>query len=216
LARPRKFSRQELLEKAIDVFWEKGYEATTTQDLQERLGIHPGSLFGTFGDKQSLFREALDLYEENVRAMLFALLEKPVSKREGLRLFFSRMIDFLLKERTQGKPGCFMVNSLVELCSRDEAMDRRSKVNRARLEMIFFTTLQHAIDTGEIRDRPVEETRALARAFVANVLSIRVLVRIGAEPEMLHDVARVALAQLDTPLPAVTVFAEGYYSQAME
>jgi TetR/AcrR family transcriptional repressor of nem operon len=198
MGRPRKFAREELLETALEVFWEKGYEATTVQDLGARMGVHPGSLFGTFGDKRSLFLEALGRYEEQVRGKMFALLESPLPRREALRLLFSAMIDTLLQARTDGRRGCFMVNSLVELCPLDPDMDRRAEVNLARLEGTLRTALDAAVEGGEIAARTEEEMRALARALMANLLAIRVLARVGAEPEVLRDVARVALSLLDS------------------
>lgn len=197
MGRPRKFERDELLQKALDLFWEKGYEATTVQELGTRMGLHPGSLFHTFGDKQSLFLEALGLYEERARALLLALLEAPLPKREALRQLFAAMIDNLLRARTAGRRGCFMVNTLVERCPQDPDMDRRARTNLTRLEEALERALRAAVEGGEIRPRSEEDLLALARFLMGNILAIRVLVRVGAEPSVLEDVARVALTAID-------------------
>ena len=102
MARPRKFDRDVLLEKALEVFWERGYEATTVQDLGARMGIHPGSLFGTFGDKRTLFYEALNRYEERIRGILFALLEEPIPRRTALEKLFAVTIELLIDARAAG------------------------------------------------------------------------------------------------------------------
>lgn len=202
MPRPPKYSREELLEKALEVFWEKGYEATTVHDLGTRMGIHPGSLFHTFGDKRTLFYEALSRYEEQMRGRLFSILELPLPKKEAIRLMFSGMIENLLRLREMGFRGCFMVNSLMELCASDPDMDRRSQVNLARLEEVLHAALQSAIEEGEISPRSDEDLRALSRSLMANVLALRMLIRVGAEPEVLHDVARIALVPLDAGMVA--------------
>jgi TetR/AcrR family transcriptional repressor of nem operon len=201
MARPRKFDRDVLLEKALEVFWEKGYEATTVQDLGARMGVHPGTLFGTFGDKRTLFYEALNRYEERIRGILFGLLEEPIPRRAALEKLFAVTIELLLDARAAGQRGCFMVNSLMERCPLDPDMDRRAQVNLARLEGRLQTALQEAVAGGEIAERSEEDLRALARSLMANILAIRLLARVGAEAEILHDVARIALRSLDLSPP---------------
>lgn len=201
MARPRKFERTALLEAALGVFWERGYEATTVQELGERMGIHPGSLFGTFGDKRALFYEALQLYEERVRSYLFALLESPVPRREALGLVFAATIDFLLQNREAGHRGCFMVNSLMERCTLDPDMDTRAQVNLKRLEEVFYKAVVTAAENGEISARPEGELRAIARSLMANLIALRVLGRVGASREVLNDTARLALTVLDSSPP---------------
>jgi TetR/AcrR family transcriptional repressor of nem operon len=197
MARPRKFDRDVLLEKALEVFWEKGYEATTVQDLGQRMEIHPGSLFGTFGDKRTLFYEALNRFEERMRGILLAVLDEPIPRRVALEKLFRVSISLLLEGREAGRRGCFMVNSLMELCPLDPDMDRRAQVNLARLEGRLKTALDEAVAGGEIAERSDGEQRALARSLMASFLAIRLLARVGAEAEVLHDVAHVALRSLD-------------------
>jgi hypothetical protein len=76
-------------------------------------------------------------------------------------------------------------------------MDKRAQVNLARLEGRLQTALQEAVAGGEIAERSEQELRALARSLMANLLALRLLARVGAEADVLHDVARVALGSLD-------------------
>jgi TetR/AcrR family transcriptional repressor of nem operon len=198
MARPRKFERDTLLETALEVFWEKGYEATSVQDLGSRMGIHPGSLFGTFGDKRTLFYEALNRYEERVREMLFGILDQPIPRRAALTQLFEGTITFLLAQRDAGRRGCFMVSSLMELCPLDPAMDQRASVNLERLESRFYVCLEEAMTNGEIRVRPEQEIRELARSLMANLLALRMLARVGSTRAVLEDIAHAALRMLDT------------------
>src|SRR5260370_35536195 len=79
MARPREFDRDEALKRALAVFWEKGYEATSTDDLIRAIGIGRQSMYDTFGDKHQLYLEALRLYEANTGAALFKRLYKAPS-----------------------------------------------------------------------------------------------------------------------------------------
>src|ERR1700721_991383 len=74
MARPKEFDRDRALKKAMDVFWQQGYEATSTDDLVRAIGIGRQSMYDTFGDKHQLYVEALRLYEANTGAALFKRL----------------------------------------------------------------------------------------------------------------------------------------------
>jgi TetR/AcrR family transcriptional repressor of nem operon len=127
------------------------------------------------------------------------VLDEPIPRRTALEKLFAVSISLLLKAREAGLRGCFMVNSLMELCPLDPDMDRRAQVNLARLEGRLHTALQEARASGEIAERSDEELRVLAHSLMANFLAIRLLARVGAAPEVLHEVADVALRSLDLP-----------------
>ena len=79
MARPKEFERDVVLDRAMQVFWSSGYEATSIQHLVDRMGIQRGSLYATFGDKRALFFAAIDHYDRVVTAKLLAVLEEPGS-----------------------------------------------------------------------------------------------------------------------------------------
>ena len=88
MGRSKAFNEELVLDKAIEVFWAKGYEATSIQDLVDAMGIQRGSLYGTFGSKQELFLKSLDRYSLVVVKDLLALLTSKTSALESIEIFF--------------------------------------------------------------------------------------------------------------------------------
>lgn len=103
----------ETLEKAVELFWNKGFHATSMQDLVSHLGINRASLYGTYGDKHGLFKKAIKAYTKSNGEILKNLLEKEEDQITGLR----KMFGFISQtpEAFSASPGCFVVNTAVEM-----------------------------------------------------------------------------------------------------
>ena len=193
MARHKEFDREEVLERAMGLFWEKGYEATSVRDLVCRLGIGQGSLYATFGGKHDLFLAALDRYRATQEAQLAALLDGPGTAREKLR----RAFEGVVAEAASGggRRGCFLVNSAVELAPRDPETAGRVEAYAAGAEAMFGGLLARASARGEISaDR---DPLALVRFLFNAMQGLRVLARGGARKEVLDDVVDVTLSVLD-------------------
>src|SRR5215213_1374460 len=115
MARPAEFDRTKIVEKAMNQFWEKGYEATSVQDLTEAMGIKPGSLYNSFQDKHTLFLEALDRYRATEGSYLFEQLAKSKSGKQGITIFFEGLVDQLVSD--PDNRACFILNSTLEMAS---------------------------------------------------------------------------------------------------
>src|SRR5438045_9407687 len=85
MARQKEFNRDEVLHKAMEVFWTRGYEGASIQDLVKHMGINRQSIYDTLGDKHSLFLQALDRYCETQSRKVFDVLERPGSVKRKLR-----------------------------------------------------------------------------------------------------------------------------------
>jgi AcrR family transcriptional regulator len=96
VARPREFELEEVLDKAVETFWSKGYEATSIQDLVESMGIHRGSLYAAFEGKQGLFLTALDRYRKVVVRKLLDILDGDPSGKAAIRQFFAAVIEHVI------------------------------------------------------------------------------------------------------------------------
>ena len=127
MGRPREFDTDAALEKAMRLFWAKGYEGTSVGDLTETLGISRPSLYAAFGDKQSLFRAALERYAAGPAGYVAVALGKPTA-REVAEHLLRGAADLQASTRNPG--GCLTVNGGIA-CG-DEAEPVRQALNEHR------------------------------------------------------------------------------------
>src|ERR1700749_792118 len=116
MARHKEFARDEALHRAMEVFWSRGYEAASVGDLVKHMGINRQSLYDTFGDKHSLYLQALDRYREVEGGKLFELLESSGSVRGALRRLFEGVVECSLGGGE--RRGCFVGNAMSEMAGR--------------------------------------------------------------------------------------------------
>ena len=191
MPRTREFDRDEALERAMELFWEQGYEATSAQDLVDHLGIGRSSLYGTFGSKHDLYLEALDRYRERGDAHIRDVLEKEEGATATLRRLFADTLEAALEDRR----GCFMANAIAERAACDEAVDERACCNRDRLEELFADLVRRGQEEGDI---PAGRNPVALGRFLAIVQSgVRVTARTGPSEAELRDAVEVALATLE-------------------
>lgn len=173
MARTKGFDEQQALDKAMQVFWAKGFEAASVADLLAGTGLNRGSLYGTFGDKRALFLKALRRYDCERRRPLLASLEALDDPSLAIAGFF----DALIKETVQDeqRKGCFLINTALELAMHDH--DVQVLVNEGISEIEGF--LKRCIELGQIRSLlPLSLAPAdAAKGLLAAVIGIRVLGR---------------------------------------
>src|ERR671916_2831660 len=113
MARHKEFDRDEALQRAMEVFWSRGYEAASVGELVKHMGINRQSLYDTFGDKHSLYLQALDRYREVEGQKMYGVLERPGSVKRALRELFEGVVENALGE--SGRRGCLVGNAMSEL-----------------------------------------------------------------------------------------------------
>ena len=192
MARPRTFDRDEVLDRAVELFWSQGYERTSIQDLVDSMGIQRGSLYAAFGDKKHLFLEALDRYEQTFRQEMKRLFDAPSGAREGIRAVFERVLNECSCD--DGYKGCFMTNTAVALSDKDEDTMRRIHVNLKHMEDVFCEALERDETASRFADH---EPRRLARFLTNSLQGLRVLSRCRAESDVLRDTIEVTLSILE-------------------
>jgi len=166
----KKFDRDEVLEKAMNLFWERGYEATGISDLLKRTGIGRQSLYDTFGSKREIFLEALNHYFRTRVGPLMAQLRAPGSPRDNL------MKAFELAEKSIAGPnfhGCMIGNTTAELTERDPEVQARVRGYLEAMEDAFADVLARGQQVGEFPD--TIEPRDLARVFVHTLQGLTLL-----------------------------------------
>jgi TetR/AcrR family transcriptional repressor of nem operon len=189
MARPREFDEEEALRNAMEVFWSKGLGATSLTDLTDAMGVARSSLYAAFGDKETLFARALDLYMGDISAERVRILRSAASVREGLRDFFEHHIRVALDPKTP--PGCLVVNTALEMNALPphlaELLSSRAKIGEAAVRAL----LERGEATGEIpRDK---DARSLALVIVALSYGIHVMARMHADRKKLQAIADTAL-----------------------
>jgi AcrR family transcriptional regulator len=177
MARPKGYDRHAVLVAARDLFWERGYEATSITDLEQSTGLNRSSLYREFGSKHDLFRAALDCYAEQVTAMLLGSLREDDATLDAIVGFFRGLAAAFRASQTKSGRGCFMVNATAELAARDESIRPAAAAYRDRLRETFGAALGRAAGRGEI-DAASVSTRA--RILASTLMGIWLTVRIDA------------------------------------
>lgn len=113
MARLREFDKEKALDAAMQLFWEKGYAATSLSDLTAKMEIQRPSLYAAFGDKEGLFEAALRRYTNLHAASIRTKLQKEQSVKEAIRIFFENMVEEEYKK--ESNKGCFCINTMVEI-----------------------------------------------------------------------------------------------------
>jgi TetR/AcrR family transcriptional regulator, transcriptional repressor for nem operon len=189
----KQFDRKEVLDRAMRVFWERGYDATSIQNLVEATGINRASLYATFGGKKELFLNSLLRYEEVVVEPLFAALDDPNPRRAIERMFAGIV-------RRVGDPayprGCFYTNTSLECPVGGNAIGRAVAEFFQRQESALYRTIRRAQAHGVIDSR--RNARALARFFQGVAHGLNVVNKANPDPAILHDAVRVAMSVWDT------------------
>ncbi|MHC4955181.1 MAG: TetR/AcrR family transcriptional regulator [Planctomycetota bacterium] len=190
---PKQFDREEVLEDAMQLFWERGYAQTGMSDLLDRMGIGRQSLYDTFGDKRTLFLEALHHYVNTRIAMMTDVLNGPGSPLANIR----STIAFYEKHNTSNNGlGCLLVNSMAEFGSDDAGLEEPIKTLMKKLEIGYRHTFQRAKKAGEIRADA--DPRALARSMVSMVCGVCLMGRIGMPKATIRDALRVHAQLIDS------------------
>ena len=193
MARQKEFDRDEVLHKAMEVFWTRGYEGTSIQDLVKHMRINRQSIYDTFGDKHTLFLQSLDRYREIQSRKVFDVLERPGSVKKNLRQLFEEVVARALS--AEGRRGCFVGNSMSELAGRCKATANRSCNSVASAEKIFRRALERVREQGELPR--VRDTRAVARFLYCNLQGLLLIAKATRDRKLLNDVVKVTLSVLD-------------------
>jgi len=193
MARTKAFDRDSVVDKAIQVFWDKGYEATSVQDLVDAMGINRGSIYDTFGDKSGLFQITIERYMRGSPASKLVAEVETAEPRRAIESFFRTLVEDSCAPG--GHRGCFLTNTLTELCSCDAAMAERIKRSLTQVENTLYALIRRGQETGDIA--PWRDARAVARSLVATVQGIKALSKVNPGRETLNDITEVALGNLD-------------------
>ena len=193
MARTKDFDETEVLAKAIELFWQKGYKGTSTQDLVDNLGISRSSLYHTFGDKHQLYLKALQSYKQTETAKRDHILNGFVAAKEAIR----QLMDLTILEMIRDKQhkGCFLINSAVETAAHDKDTNAIICQNDQQLEHDFYEVIKRGQRNGEISSK--KDPRALARFLFNTIVGIRVTGKSAIDKTIFEDIVDLTMSVLN-------------------
>ncbi|NMI03365.1 helix-turn-helix transcriptional regulator [Paenibacillus sp. SZ31] len=190
MSRSKEFEVNVVLDKAMILFWEQGYEKTSMSDLVKHMGIHRRSLYDTFGDKHSLFLQAMDRYINKSNVMLTGEVKQSKTAKEALQKIFR----FMVLEEADSVSGCLLVNSVTELSARDSDVDTRTIKSFELTELMFEQVILWGQRDGEFSlDYDAKE---MAENLHTLSVGIRVMARSSMDKEKLFRIVDISMGQL--------------------
>jgi TetR/AcrR family transcriptional repressor of nem operon len=172
MPRPREFDTDTVLNQAMLRFWERGYRATSVEDLVKATGVNPGSLYGAFpGGKHTLFMKSLERYSQLVVPQQLGKLDEPDAAVAEIRAYFDGLVDDLTSPA--GRQGCMMVNSAIENAADDDEIATVVRGHFARIEACMARALATAVRRGDVR--ATLDPVGAAKSLMASALGLMVV-----------------------------------------
>lgn len=191
--RSKDFNEDEILIKAINIFWEKGYNATSMHDLIDGLGIGRSSIYHAFGDKHNLFVRALELYQLQGTAKIKDILDNASTLKSALETLMDGVINEILLNACP--KGCFKVNTEVEVAAQDEVVNKIVYNDDLIVEDALYKAFKKGQENGEITGS--KDPLALARFFCNTISGMRVYAKFRTERQFFEDISKTALSVID-------------------
>lgn len=193
LGRPLEFDPDEALDAAIEVFWTRGYEATSVAHLLEAMALSKSSLYQAFGSKQELFERCLARYAGGLSTRMRTALAERVSGRRFIEETF--MAVARTARQPAGAKGCLVANSASELGQREPALAAPVANGLDRFTRVFMEAVRRAQGAGEMP--AAADPRALANYLVACMNGLRTMIKAGADRRSAMTTAKLMLKALD-------------------
>ena len=193
MPKTKQFDEAAVLEKARNVFWKKGYNGTSMDELVKATGLSRSSIYDSFGDKHGLYMRALQHYQLEKRQSLVEGIPPALSSRKKIGWIFQNSIAQALGDRQ--RKGCFMVNTTTELANIDSSMNKIVNANMEAMEEIFYSLVKEGQAAGDITKK--FSAKALARNLFSSFNGLTIIGQTRPEKELLEDITKVALSVLD-------------------
>ncbi|PEM23757.1 TetR/AcrR family transcriptional regulator [Bacillus wiedmannii] len=183
MARLREFDEEKALDAAMQLFWEKGYAATSLSELTAKMEIQKPSLYSAFGDKEGLFEAALRRYTNLHAANIRTKLQNEQSVKGAIRTFFENMVEEEYKK--EFSKGCFCINTMVELAPHNEKFEVLTREHQMYLTVIFQELITKGIRSGELQNDL--NAKAVAQTLVTSLIGLTVLMKSRPERSVIDN-----------------------------
>jgi len=193
MPRVKLFDENEVLEKAMNLFWKQGFSATSIQDLVNNLGINRASIYDTFGDKEKLFLKAFEKYRKTNTEGISRFFDSQDNVKEGFKKLFEMAIEESVSDKE--KKGCFVVNTTTELIPGDENIFKILEENRKNFEAIFFGYLKSGEEKGQFVKG--KDLSAIATLLFTLYNGLKVVTKVNSNKKKLANSVNQVLSLLD-------------------
>lgn len=193
MPRTKQFHREEVLQKAMELFWEKGFYATSMQDLVDNLGINRASIYDTFGSKRELFDLSIDKYKAENAKRVADFLYQYVNVRQGLYELFNLLINDAME--TKSPAGCFVINTIGELQKEDNELKEKLNDNKEAFEKIYIEYLKYGVYHSQIS--PYKNLQEIASYLYTLQSGLRVVSKVKRDREELQSIVNTGLSILN-------------------
>ncbi len=201
MGRKATFIKEEALQKALDVFWKKGYLATSVRDIAEATQLQLASLYHAFGNKDALFSKVLETYLTHFISPKLSELSESKTPLATLKEFFSQVQNKVC-DASSGDKGCFVINTVIELAGPEPKLAAQAMQGLKNIEDTFTRVLRRAQEQGEWpQDRDAYKT---ARYLVQVLITLRLMARLNRSAQEIEDYMSVAFAQFLPESPRTT------------
>ncbi len=189
----KQFVPEVALEKAMQIFWAKGYAATGMAELQEQMGIGRKSLYDTFGNKRELFVKALQHYSDNVVSQLRSELKGEGPPLQNVRRLMHKHLEY---HTTLGSKGCLLGVSMAQCRAEDDVeMAEVLRIHMKGIEDAFYKTFKRAQEVGELDGST--NIRDLSRLYMGILQGLALVGRVEVAPAVPNSIVKAALAALE-------------------
>ena len=192
MPRVKLFDENEVLTKAMNLFWKQGYSATSVRDLVSHLGINRASLYDTFGDKEQLFKKSFELYRKTSMEGLTLFFQSQPNVRDGFSNLFNIAIEEAILDKE--RKGCFVVNITTELIPNDESLLKVLESNKQDIENLFYEYLKKGKEKGQLKDS--KDLKSISSLFYTLYSGIKVVSKIETNKKELTNSVNLALSLL--------------------
>ena len=185
MSRTALYNRHDALERALQLFWQKGFHATSLKDIEQALDMRPGSIYAAFGNKEGLFQEALEYYARLGLTELERVLSHHKTPLLGLAAYIRQLGG--IRDKALPSRACMLVKSLLELGAREQTALTKVEMLLAGMETRFIECFKEAQNVGEM-DGKLDPVR-LGRRLQAEVMGLRAFAQRNVDSSAVHELA---------------------------
>ncbi|MDV7103722.1 TetR/AcrR family transcriptional regulator [Vibrio sp. TH_r3] len=180
MSKQTKFDREDVIDKATNLYWEKGFHGTSMRNLQEVVDLRPGSIYASFGSKENLFKEALNHYADLSGSQLKKYLAETNSPLGALKIFITNIV--VNSQDTAPSGMCMLVKTIAELTDEHQELVDIAKEKLAGVEKAFTRIIEQAVEQGEL-DSSCQPDK-IARHLQVQIIGLRTYIRANKDKQI--------------------------------